>query len=713
MGIHICIFESVRLLNKHSYIGELMTVTNLEKGVDKKDKPENPSLDEPKSVETKSEKKEELPSVDEWIKTQPFTTSADIEIPKRLVDQVIGQDDAVSVVKKAAEQKRHVMLIGEPGTGKSMLAQAMSELLPREEMQDVIAYHNPEDPNQPKIRVVPAGKGKEIVNAQKMEAMRRKEQKSTIILMVAFLIISVSFIFALHYNERAGKYEIDVPLVLLGLVAAAILFIAVKWTGQKHESLMVPKLLISHQPDEKAPFIDATGAHAGALLGDVKHDPFQSGGLETPAHERVEVGAIHKANKGVLFIDEINTLRIESQQNLLTAMQEKQFSIMGQSERSSGAMVKTEPVPTDFILVAAGNVDAIESMHPALRSRIRGYGYEIYVKSTMDDTHENRQKLIRFVAQEVYKDKKIPHFDRAAIAEIIREAQRRAGTRGQLTLRLRELGGLVRTAGDIAKEKKSPITTVEHVIEAKKIAMSLEQQIAIQATQKRKDYKTFLVEGAEIGMVNGLAVLNTSSTMAEFAGLVLPIVAEVTPAQSRNEGKIIATGKLGEIAKEAVQNVSALIKKHTGKDISNLDIHIQFVGTAGSGVEGDSASISVATAVISALEEIEVDQSVAMTGSLSVRGQVLPVGGVTAKIEAAAEAGIKKVIIPRTNLKDVLLEERYKNKIQVIPVDTIGEVLDHALVGTKKATLIAKLASALTKPKKITLARPVITPAIA
>ncbi|MEM2899310.1 MAG: ATP-dependent protease LonB [Thermoplasmata archaeon] len=667
----------------------------------------------PPCEEARSEKKEELPSVDEWIKTQPFTTSADIEIPKRLVDQVIGQDDAVSVVKKAAEQKRHVMLIGEPGTGKSMLAQAMSELLPREEMQDVIAYHNPEDPNQPKIRVVPAGKGKEIVNAQKMEAMRRKEQKSTIVLMIAFLIISVSFIFALHYNERAGRYEIDVPLVLLGLVAAAILFIAVKWSGQKHETLMVPKLLISHQPDEKAPFIDATGAHAGALLGDVKHDPFQSGGLETPAHERVEVGAIHKANKGVLFIDEINTLRIESQQHLLTAMQEKQFPIVGQSERSSGAMVKTEPVPTDFILVAAGNIDAIESMHPALRSRIRGYGYEIYVKSTMDDTHENRQKLIRFVAQEVYKDKKIPHFDRAAIAEIIREAQRRAGTRGQLTLRLRELGGLVRTAGDIAKEKKSPITTVEHVIEAKKIAMSLEQQIAIQATQKRKDYKTFLVEGAEIGMVNGLAVLNTNSTMAEFAGLVLPIVAEVTPAQSRNEGKIIATGKLGEIAKEAVQNVSALIKKHTGKDISNLDIHIQFVGTAGSGVEGDSASISVATAVISALEEIEVDQSVAMTGSLSVRGQVLPVGGVTAKIEAAAEAGIKKVIIPRTNLKDVLLEERYKNKIEIIPVDTIDEVLEHALVGTKKATLIAKLSSALTKPKRITLARPIITPAIA
>ncbi len=81
------------------------------------------------------------------------------------------------MVKKAAEQKRHVMLIGEPGTGKSMLAKSMTEYLPKGELQDVIAYHNPDDSNEPKIRIVPAGKGKEIVAAQKREAMQRKQQK--------------------------------------------------------------------------------------------------------------------------------------------------------------------------------------------------------------------------------------------------------------------------------------------------------------------------------------------------------------------------------------------------------------------------------------------------------------------------------------------------------------------------------------------------------
>ncbi len=93
--------------------------------------------------------------------------------------------------------------------------------------------------------------------------------------------------------------------------------------------------------------------------------------------------------------------------------------------------------------------------------------------------------------------------------------------------------------------------------------------------------------------------------------------------------------------------------------MKNIDIHIQFIGTY-MGVEGDSASVSVATAVISAIEGIPVRQDLAMTGSLSVRGDVLPVGGVTYKIEAAVKAGIRTVLIPRMNINDVLIEERSK-----------------------------------------------------
>jgi Lon-like ATP-dependent protease len=639
-----------------------------------------------------------MSDIEEWIRSKGIQSTADVEIPKRLVDQVIGQDEAVMVIKKAAEQKRHVILIGDPGTGKSMLARSMVEFLPKGELQDVISYHNPDDSNEPKIRIVPAGKGKEIVDAEKKEAQIRRDQKNS---MLTTLLVMVVMFAALGAVMLA-----DWNILLIGLIGAIFLLILFRFSGQKKEMILVPKLLISHIPNETPPFIDATGAHAGALLGDVKHDPFQSGGLETPAHERLEPGAIHKASKGVLFVDEINMLRIESQQSLLTALQEGQFSILGQSERSSGAMVKSEPVPTDFILVAAGNLDAVAGMHPALRSRIRGYGYEIYMRSTMPDSEENRTKLVRFVAQEVAKDKKIAHFTKHAVAEIIREAQRRAGRRGQLTLRLRELGGLIRVAGDIAHEENASIVDFNHVIAAKRIARSLEQQVTDRAIEKRKEYKTLMTEGSIVGVVNGLAVLNAESSMAEFSGIVMPIVAEVTPAQTKEGGKIIATGKLGEIAKESVQNVSALIKKYTGEDISNHDIHVQFIGTY-EGVEGDSASISVATAVISALEGVEVDQSVAMTGSLSVRGTVLPVGGVTAKIEAASEMGLKTVLVPKENMKDVLLEDKYIGKVKVLPVETLRDVIQFALVGAKKEGLLKKLAAlAPSRPTQ----RGIITP---
>lgn len=599
-----------------------------------------------------------------------FESTKDVEIPKRLIDQVIGQDHAVEAIKKAAIQKRHVMLIGSPGTGKSMLAKAMAELLPKEELEDILVYPNPQDPNQPKIRLVPAGKGREIVEAYKEEAMKKAQARNFIILMLVFLVVGYTIL-------------IDVKNLIWGIIAAVLILMLSRYFIPR-EDRNIPKLLVDNSEKNSAPFEDATGAHAGALFGDVRHDPFQSGGLETPAHERVEAGAIHRAHKGVLYIDEINTLTIESQQKLLTALQDKKFPITGQSERSSGAMVRTEPVPCDFILVAAGNLDALMGMHPALRSRIEGYGYEIYVNDTMPDTPENRRKLVRFVAQEVVKDGKIPHFDKYAVAEIIKEARKRAGRRNHLTLRLRELGGLVRTAGDIARSAGSDIVRLEHVLMAKKIAKTIEEQLADKYIERRKDYKLFITEGYEVGRVNGLAVIG------ESAGIVLPIIAEVTPSMSRSEGRVIATGRLQEIAREAVMNVSAIIKKYTGKDVSGMDVHIQFVGTY-EGVEGDSASISVATAVISAIENIPVNQSVAMTGSLSVRGEVLPVGGVTQKIEAAIQAGMKKVIIPKDNIDDVLLDAEHEGKIEVIPVSRIDEVLEYVLVECeKKEKLIHK-----------------------
>jgi len=594
-------------------------------------------------------------------------STKDLEVPSLLIDQVIGQERASEIIKKAAQQRRHVMLIGTPGTGKSMLAQAMAELLPKEELKDILIYHNPEDANNPRIREVRAGKGIQIINSHKMEAHRKAQLKNTILMIIGFAI--------LIYAASLGG------MALLWGILAVLLIMVIGRQFVQGDKALIPKLIVNNANKDTAPFVDATGAHSGALLGDVRHDPFQSGGLETPSHDRVESGDIHKAHKGVLFIDEINILRPESQQSLLTALQEKEYAITGQSERSSGALVKTHPVPCNFIMIAAGNLDAMEGMHPALRSRIKGYGYEIYMRDSMDDTPENRRKIVRFVAQEVEKDGKIPHFNKSAVQEILREARRRSGRKGHLTLKLRDLGGLVRVAGDVAHAAGAQEVTASHVLTAKQMSRSVEQQLADQYLEQRMDYSMYHKKGAEIGRVNGLAIMGGDS------GIVLPIMAEVTPALSKHEGKLIATGMLKDIAKEAVQNVSALIKKITGRDTANMDIHVQFIGTY-EGVEGDSASISIATAVISAFEGIPIDQSIAMTGSLSVRGDVLPVGGVTYKIEAAAQAGIKTVIIPKANEDDVLIEDKYRDMITIVPVSKITEVLELSLVGKEKEGLL-------------------------
>jgi hypothetical protein len=115
-------------------------------------------------------------------------------------------------------------------------------------------------------------------------------------------------------------------------------------------------------------------------------------------------------------------------------------------------------------MVAAGNMDAMENMHPALRSRIKGYGYEVYFEDTMEDTPSMRRKYARFIAQEVERDGRLPHFEREAAEEVVLEAKRRAGRKDHLTLEFRDLGGLVRVAGDIAKAENRDFVTRENTV---------------------------------------------------------------------------------------------------------------------------------------------------------------------------------------------------------------------------------------------------------
>ena len=630
--------------------------------------------------------------VEDWIKDLEIESTEQVPIPDKLVDQVIGQEAASIVVKKASEQRRHMIMVGEPGTGKSMLARSMTEFLPPEQLEDVLVYRNQEDENEPRVRTVPAGRGSRLIAERRAHVRQQRERTNRTLLFIA-LVVGAALLLATISSGEILTFIFGSFILVFGYF-----FLRTRLTAGDESN--IPKLLVKHERSDEPPFVDATGSLAGALLGDVRHDPFQSGAdLATPAHERVEPGAVHRANKGVLYIDEIRMLRMEEQQALLVAMQERELSISGRSERSSGALTKSEPVPTNFILVAAGNLDSIQNMHPALRSRIRGYGYEVYVNTDMKDTERNRRRLIRFIAQEVRNEmkkdsgKSIPHFDKHAISLVLKEAQRRSGRRGKLSLRLRELGGLVRIAGDLAAEDGSSLTQSKHVVRARAIAKPLEQQVADRYLERQSEYSMLVNEGDRVGRVNGLAVLGADTGLSDYSGVVLPVEAMVTPTQGRS-GQVIATGGLSDLAKESVTNISAVVKKLTGKDIRDYDLHVQFPGTHN--VDGDSASITMATAIISAFEGVPIDQNLAMTGSLTVRGEVLPIGGVSAKIEAAVKSGIKRVVIPRSNMNDVLIDEKFESQVEILAVDSLDEVLEHALVGKEeKVSLVERLAKVI------------------
>ena len=105
------------------------------------------------------------------MKELNFKTTKEIKVPNLIIDQIIGQTQAIKLLKKVAKQRRHLLLIGAPGTGKSLIGQALAELLPKEKLQDILAFNNPIDENIPLIKSYPKGKGMQIINKYKIQSL--------------------------------------------------------------------------------------------------------------------------------------------------------------------------------------------------------------------------------------------------------------------------------------------------------------------------------------------------------------------------------------------------------------------------------------------------------------------------------------------------------------------------------------------------------------
>jgi ATP-dependent Lon protease len=451
-------------------------------------------------------------------------TTTDIIIPSDPLKRVIGQDEAVELASTAASQHRHILIVGPPGTGKSMIAQALALHLPQP-TEEIRIVHNPQNPERPMVEVmsreqvlkeaqthesaegelidpkaVPVNVaerlGYKCMNCGTYSSPKERlcpkcaKPKSTQMgsaannpfgdLLGGLVEVTLGQLAdkekVTTTRKRYGKEEV----VVYERAGEMIMVLDQKTLEKRREmeKISPSKILV---PIERKTFVLSTGASQTELLGDVRHDPYGSHpSLGTAPYERVLPGAIHEAHQGVLFIDELPHLGF-NQRFILTAMQERRFPITGRNPQSAGASVRVDNVPCNFIFVGACNIQDLEHVLSPLRSRIIGSGYEVLVEITMPDNNVNRAKLAQFMAQEIMFDKRIPHATKESVKALVEEARKRAQrsdkAEGALTLRLRELGGLIRTAGDIAMAKKAEFILPEHLEMAMKRSKTIEEQI--------------------------------------------------------------------------------------------------------------------------------------------------------------------------------------------------------------------------------------------
>jgi len=411
--------------------------------------------------------------------------------------------------------------------------------------------------------------------------------------------------------------------------------------------------------DAKFIELDATTARfdergiADPLIGTV-HDPIYQGAgpLGIAGIPQPKPGAVTKAHGGVLFIDEIGELHPVQMNKLLKVLEDRKVFLESSYYSSEDLNIPTHihdifqnGLPADFRLIGATTCMP-QDISPAIRSRC----VEIFFRPLLPDE-------IGLISMNAARKVNVGIDDGAV------EVIKRYATNG------REAVNVVQIAAGLVLNDNRPQITVADV----------EWVVNFGQYNPRPEKK--ITGKPQVGFVNGLAVYGAN------IGTTIEIEASVRP-NPQGKGIVRITGVVEEeeigtpgrtmrrksMAKGSLDNVLTVLTSQFGIDFSQYDVHVNFPG--GGPIDGPSAGITVATAIYSGVNNIPVDNTVVMTGEMSIRGFVKPVGGVTAKIAAAKQAGAHKVIIPKENW-----QEMYKDAgIEVVAVETLSAVFENALV---------------------------------
>ena len=647
-------------------------------------------------------------------------------------------DEQKPVAKTVISPGPYLLLLGDPGTGKSLLGRALSEKLTQVyktngiKLFNVISWKNPTLPSKPRMSIHKAEEAKKLLQKEQLKELKRTfttkiglKAIQVILLGLGLFLLSLGFFFLVEawqtwaanpetfgeplqafYNYSFGDYLTTkfislVPVTFIPGGGLVFFGVFIWWIsrlgglgslrgigGAKQTG--VPKLVVDNSSGH-APFVDATGHRSAQLFGSVAWDPYQTGGLGTPEHQRVTAGDVHNASLGILYIDEIKNLSPEEAVTLLTVLEDGQLPITLRGKWTGGdtaAMaVSTEPVPAITFLVGAGNFDSISQIHTALMDRIYGYGKVVRMNNDMPNTLGNRRKYVQFIAQEAKRFNLLP-FSRGACNEIVDEGRRRSNKRDALSTRFRPLISIIKTSATLAMNENVNMVERRHVIEAlSKHCKTIQKQLLEHQLSERGKLLDITPRGVKLGQIYGLAVVHDPYS-GEMTGSVLGVKAQLVrksalPRDQPLKGYYTVTGvaKGKNFISDSIAKVRSVLLQKYGADIAQDYLtHIDFAQSYG--VDGPSAGVTMAILLCSLVEGKPVRQDVAVTGDINLgvgdKIHITAVGGVHEKIKAAEAWGFKKVVIPEKNYKHSIDPRDYT--IAVVPAATLDDYLKQCLI---------------------------------